>query len=251
MAISQGDYVLLNYSIYALSDGKEELVDTTDAELAKKAGIFDEKRSYGSRLIIYGRSQLIKAVEEALKDMNEGEEKEIEAPPEKAYGPRREDLVVRIPIKQLRRYNITPTVGREIEVGGRIGRIIRVTERFAYVDFNHPLAGKKLKIVLKVEKILKETKDKLTYLVERWLGKKPVNLKIENGIANIELDESVISIPDLESRLQLLLRDIKETLPDINSLEINIKIKVREVEKEEERKEEPSKSSTATSQNSE
>ncbi len=250
MSISQGDYVLLNYTIYAISDNKEELVDTTNVELAKKAGIYDEKKNYGSRLIIYGRSQLIGAVEEALKDMNEGEKKEIEAPPEKAYGIRKEDLVVRIPIKQLRRYNITPTLGREIEVGGRVGRIIRVTERFAYVDFNHPLAGKKLKIVLKVDRILKNTEEKLHFLVERWLGKKPVDLKIDNGVATIRFDESIVSIPDLESRLQLLLRDIKETLSDINSLEAYIKIKVREIkqkkegEAEEKEKETPSSSKT-------
>jgi peptidylprolyl isomerase len=226
--ISKGDYVLLNYSIYAISDNKEELVDTTDAELAKKAGIYNEKASYGPRLIIYGKSQLIEAVEEALKDMNEGEEREIEAPPEKAYGPRRDDLIVRIPIKQLRRYNIIPRVGREIEVGGRVGRIVRVTERFAYIDFNHPLAGRKLKIVLKVEKILKESTEKLRFLIKRWLGLEPVELKIENGVAKVILNEDVIKVPDLESRLQLLTRDIKDTFSDINYIEISTKIKVRE-----------------------
>ncbi len=228
MPISQGDYVLLKYSIYTISDGKEELVDTTDAELAKKAGIYDEKRSYGSRLVIYGKSQLIEAVSEALKDMNEGDEKVIEAPPEKAYGVRREDLVIRVPIKQLRRYNITPAVGREIEVGGRIGRIIRVTERFAYIDFNHPLAGKKLRIVLKVEKVLKDPEEKLKFLIKRWLGLEPTELKIEDSIAKVNLNEKILEVSDLESRLQLLIRDLKETLSDITSLDISIKIKIKE-----------------------
>jgi len=228
--ISEGDYVLLSYSVYAVSDGKEELVDTTDAELAKKAGIYDERITYGPRLIIYGRSQLIDAVEEALKDMNEGEEREIEAPPEKAYGPRREDLVVRIPVKQLRRYNITPAVGKEIEVGGRVGRIVRVTERFAYVDFNHPLAGKKLKIVIKVEKVLKEPEEKLRFLAKRWFGVEPEDLKIEDKTVKISLNEKVIALPDLESRLQLFVRDLREALSSVESLELNIRIKVREGE---------------------
>ena len=170
--------------------------------------------------------------------MNEGEEKIIIAPPEKAYGPHRRDLIIRIPLRQLRRYNITPTIGREVEIGGRVGRIIHVTERFAFIDFNHPLAGKKLKIHLKIEKILKEPLEKLRYLVKRWLNLDPIGVKLSNGgVAEITLPSSIVNINDLESRLQLLIRDIKETISEVNEVQFSFKIKLREEKAEESKKE--------------
>lgn len=233
MPIAEGDYVLLRYSVYAVEDGEERLVDTTDEDLAKKEGIYEEGRAYGERLVILGKSQLIEAAEEALRSMEEGEEKVIEAEPEKAYGQWRSDLVIRVPLRQLRRHNIPAVVGQEVQIGNRIGRIIRVTERFAYIDFNHPLAGKKLKIHLKVVKVLKETDEKLRYLTRRWLGIEPHQLELEEGKARIVLPTDALVVSDLESRLQLLIRDIVETLPEVKSLDLTIRIDIpREEAKE-------------------
>ena len=237
MPIAEGDYVLLRYSVYAIEDGEERLVDTTDEDLAKKEGIYEEGRAYGERLVILGKSQLIEAAEEALRGMEEGEEKVIEAEPEKAYGQWRSDLVIRVPLKQLRRHNIPAVVGQEVQIGNRIGRIIRVTERFAYIDFNHPLAGKKLKIHLKVVKVLKETEEKLRYLTRRWLGMEPNQLELEEGKARMVLPTDALVVSDLESRLQLLIRDIVETLPEVKSLDLTIRIDIPREEEAGEREE--------------
>ncbi|MEB3816370.1 MAG: FKBP-type peptidyl-prolyl cis-trans isomerase [Desulfurococcales archaeon] len=235
---------LIRYKIYAVDEGEEVLVDTTEKEEAEKHGL--KIRSGGPRLVIVGRSRLIDAVEEALRDMKEGEEREFVAPPEKAYGLRDESKIIRIPVKQLRRYGIQPVVGREIEVGGNRGRIIRLTERFAYIDFNHPLAGKKLKIWIKLEKILRDPTEKAYHLVERWLGVKPVEVKFdeEKGSLEIDIPPEALSQRDLESKLTLLLRDLTDTIPEAKEIIYKFRFKISEAK---DTKEEASKTNaTAT-----
>ncbi|MEB3862055.1 MAG: peptidylprolyl isomerase [Desulfurococcales archaeon] len=232
MALKEGDFVLIHYTIKTV-DGDEEVIDTTREDVAKEAGIYDPNRRYGEHPVVVGRSKLIDAVDEALKEMEPGEKREIIAPPEKAYGPRDEKLVIRVPVKQLRRHNITPRVGQEIEVGGRLGRIIKVTERFAYIDFNHPLAGKKLKIELEVVKKVEADEEKLEYLSLRWLGVKPLSASASNGVMEVVLPSDVLGMHDLDSRLRLLAQDVYNLLSP-EKLRITI-----EVEYPKEAKEEP------------
>ncbi len=222
---------LIRYKIYAIDDdGREILVDTTEEEEAKKHGL-DTAGPFGPRLVVIGKSRLIDAVEEALKDMREGDEKEFIAPPEKAYGSRDERKVIRVPIKQLRRSGIRPVVGQEVEVGGNRGRIVRVTERFAYIDFNHPLAGKRLKVWIKVEKELRDVQEKAKYLVERWLYVKPVAVSFNDGVLTVEMPSEVLAQKDLEAKLALLLRDLADAIPEASEIVYTFRFKVKQEEK--------------------
>ena len=67
MPATTGDYVVIRYTIYEVTDEGEKLVDTTEEELARKYGVYDERKTYGEKLVILGKSQLIEAVEEALR----------------------------------------------------------------------------------------------------------------------------------------------------------------------------------------
>ena len=226
---------LIRYKIYAIDDdGREILVDSTEEEEAKKYGL-DTAGPFGPRLVIIGKSRLIDAVEEALKEMREGDEKEFIAPPEKAYGLRDERKIIRVPIKQLRRSGIRPIIGQEVEVGGNRGRIIRVTERFAYIDFNHPLAGKKLKVWIKVEKELKNAQEKAEHLVERWLYVKPANVSFNNDVLTIEMPSEVLAQKDLEAKLALLLRDLADTIPEASEIVYTFRFKVKQEEQKAEK----------------
>lgn len=211
MVLKEGDFVLIHYTIKTVN-GSEEIIDTTREDVAKEAGVYEPNKRYGEHPVVIGRSRLIDAVDEVLKEMEPGEKREIIAPPEKAYGPRDEKLVIRVPVKQLRRHNIVPRVGQEIEVSGRIGRIIRVTERFAYIDFNHPLAGKKLKIELEVVKKVESEEEKLEHLTVRWLGVKPQSTSSSDGVAEVVLPADVLGMHDLDSRLRLLAQDVYDLL---------------------------------------
>lgn len=214
MALKEGDFLLINYTIKIVEGPEERVYDTTIEEVARKEGIYDASKTYGETLVVLGKSTLITAVEEALKGMKVGEKREIIAAPEKAYGERREDLVVRVPLKQLRRLNITPRVGQEIYIGDRRGRIVRITERFAYIDFNHPLAGKRLKISLELVRKIEEESEKAKYLAARQLNlaSDEVEAKVEGDRVEIRLPNTVLGLPDLESMLQVLSRNVHEYL---------------------------------------
>ncbi len=236
MALKEGDFVLIHYTIRV--DDTGDVVDTTREEVAKEAGIYDPNKRYGEYPVVVGRSRLIDAVDEALRQMDEGEKREIIAPPEKAYGVRDEKLVLRVPIKQLRRHNITPRIGQEIEVGGRVGRITRLTERFAYIDFNHPLAGKRLRIELEVVKKVESEDEKLAHLAVRWLGVKPVRTSASEEGLELVLPSDVLGMHDLDSRLRLLAQDVYDLLRP-KKLRIVIDVEYPEEAGEEAGEEEP------------
>ncbi len=230
MPFKEGDFVLVNYVISVVEGGKEVVQDTNIEEVAKRSGLYSADRKYEPYLIVIGRSQVLPAIEEELRGMEVGQRKEFTAPPEKAYGPHREDLVIRVPIKQLNRYGITPIVGKKVEVGGRVGVIRSVTERFAYIDFNHPLAGKELKIELEAVRKLDTQEERARFLVLRYmpLGETDVGVSIAGeGVVELSLPEDVLKLNDLESRLQLLSSDLRQLL-GVKRLKIVIDVRLAE-----------------------
>ena len=234
MTVGENDLVLINYTIRVVEGDKKVVYDTTIEEVAKKEGIYDDSRVYRPIPVVLGRSALIEAVEEALKTMKEGEKRVIIAPPEKAYGPYDENLVKKIPIKTLRKHNIVPRVGMEIEVNGRKGRIVRVTQRFAFVDFNHPLAGKTLEIELEVVKIIRSDDEKIKYLASRVFRIDPEAFKVEATGENeyrLVLPVLILQFRDLEALLATMLEYIY-TYTNTKKLELVIPVEFKRKEPE-------------------
>ena len=217
MPVKDGDYVLINYTIRVIEDpekGVERVYETTVEEVAKEAGIYDEKRGYRPIWVKVDRETLLDAVYEAILGMEKGEKKTIEASPEKAYGEYRRDLVVRIPVKRLRSRGITPRVGERLKINGQEGVITRVTDRFAYVDFNHPLAGKRLRIDIEVLDIAENDLQLAQGIASTLfrLGKTSLNIKVEedDGKLIVTLPPDVILIDNLEVLLRIFLEQIYE-----------------------------------------
>jgi len=226
--VKEGDYVLINYTIKVVEDpesGKESVYETTVEEVAKAAGIYDEERGYRPLWVRVSKENLLDAVYEALLGMEEGQKKEVLAPPEKAYGPRNPNLVIKIPVKRLRSRNIIPRVGEKLTVDGREGVITKVTDRFAYIDFNHPLAGKTLKIEVEVLKIAKSDLELAQGIAETLfrIGKTALNVKVEEDGDKliVILPPEVLFISDLEALLRLFLKEIYDKTK-YNSVEIRM-----------------------------
>ncbi len=243
MVLKEGDVVEVNYTIKILEDSEEKLYETTKMEVAKQYDAVDPNKSYSPIFVVVGKTKLLDPIDKAIREMNVGEKKELIIDPENAFGPWRKDLVITVPIKALRRAGIRPRVGEEVESQGRKGRIIRVTERFAYIDFNHPLAGKKLKVEIEVLRKLEREEDKVKAIVLRYLPLKQeaVNVRVEDGSAIVDLPGSVIVVRDLDSLLQSILSMVYE-LTNLKELVFNIKIPLKREEKEESSPEESSSS---------
>jgi len=147
MPIERGDGVTIHY-IGRFEDGS--LFDTSRQEIARHEDLISaqghEPADYAPLSFTVGRGDIIEGIEEALVGMEEGEEKTIEVPPQKAYGEFEEE--------KLREYDpeaFEEMVGQEPEVGVHVeaknelhGDVTAVREDAVQVDFNHELAGRTL-----------------------------------------------------------------------------------------------------------
>ncbi|MFL9926174.1 peptidylprolyl isomerase [Herbaspirillum lusitanum] len=110
----------------------------------------------------FGQGQLAPFLEECLLGLPEGTHQTFELPPEKAFGPRNEDLIQRISRATLEEnsamdedYRIGDLVDFAAPGGGRFAGILRaIDDDGALFDFNHPLAGQTLKFEVKIIGIL-------------------------------------------------------------------------------------------------
>ncbi len=158
------DFIKISYT-GRLDDGK--VIDTTDEEIAKKEGIYEEKRIYNFLPVIVGEGQVIKGLDEALEGVKVGEEKTVEIPPEKAYGKRNPELIKIVPLKKFKEQNMTPIPGMQLEIDGRTAKVQTVAGGRVRVDFNHELAGRTLFFEIKIEKKAHKKEDKTMFLIEK------------------------------------------------------------------------------------
>jgi peptidylprolyl isomerase len=110
--------------------------------------VFDTSQDRGPLELTVGEQGIIPGVEEALKQMEPGEERTVTVPPEQAYGPRRSELVIGVAREDFPEH-IQPTVGQRLRVKDDEGQVSEVTiagvsgDRVT-LDANHPLAGEHL-----------------------------------------------------------------------------------------------------------
>lgn len=126
-----GDTVKVNYT-GRLSDGT----------------VFDSTDNREPLQFKLGEDRLITGFEEAVMGMTPGESKTVELPPEEAYGPRRDEMVVEIDRGNIPA-EMDPKVGQRLQLQRRDGQpveatVTQVTTSNVTVDANHPLAGCRL-----------------------------------------------------------------------------------------------------------
>ncbi|MFP3300649.1 MAG: FKBP-type peptidyl-prolyl cis-trans isomerase [Thermoplasmatales archaeon] len=185
--MEKGDIIRLQYDSYT-DDGK--LIETTDAEKAKAAGIYDEHNVYKPKVVIVGSGRLLKPLEEEIKKSNLGEEKEITIPPEEAFGVRDPNNVKVLSMRELERREIEPELGKTIKIGDKYGRITAITPGRVVIDFNHPLAGKSIQYKFKIAEKIDNEIDKIKAIIELNYNKDLEKFIIEVG------DSITITVPD-------------------------------------------------------
>lgn len=104
----------------------------------------------------YGSGELIPGLESRIKDMNEGETKEITVPSSEAYGEYNDELAEVLPISDFE--DIDLEIGMVLEADGEDGEIFKatvteVTEENVTLDYNHPLSGCDLEFTVFIKSI--------------------------------------------------------------------------------------------------
>jgi FKBP-type peptidyl-prolyl cis-trans isomerase 2 len=173
-----GDMVLLDFELWTETGGKNELIDTTRAEVAQKENYsLPAGYEFGPRPHIVGGEDLPAALEKAIAEAPVGHEVEKELAPAEAFGERDPKLIElfsmheieRLP--EMRREDAELNIGTVLTIRGRRGRVVSFTAARVRVDFNPPFAGRKLRTKFKVVEPITEAVAKAQALIELTYGR--------------------------------------------------------------------------------
>ena len=183
--MKEGDFVHIDYVGRITSSG--EIFDLTDEALAKKEGIYNEKRQYGPVLVIVGTHMVIPGMEKQIETMNVGDENEFDVVPEEAFGRRDPRLVIIVSRAKFLKENINPIPGMFVDIDNRQAKIQSVSGGRVRVDLNNPLAGKELHYKVKIMKQLKKPFDKIDSLIKYYKLKCDIELK--SGVLTVKREK--------------------------------------------------------------
>jgi peptidylprolyl isomerase len=110
--------------------------------------VFDSSREREQFELTLGSGGTIPGFENGITGMAVGETKTITIPPEEAYGPKRDELVMTISKDEFPS-DVEPSVGQQMQMRHPSGNVVTVTiidvmQDSVTFDANHPLAGKTL-----------------------------------------------------------------------------------------------------------
>lgn len=189
MPLAKGDYILLDYTVVVKDENK--VIETSQEAVAKEAGIYKPEEVYSPRLVILGETPLWEPVESTLLSIDEGQDFEVEVPPEKAYGVRDPNKVKVVSIRDFHRHGIVPSVGDVVEFEGQRARVVSISGGRVVLDFNHPLAGKTFVVRGRVVKKLTTAEEKAVALLKLYLPR----VSEEKIKASFDGDTLVLNLP--------------------------------------------------------
>ena len=119
--------------------------------------IFDTSEGREPLQFTIGEGRLIPDFEQAVLGMKPGETKTINIPPERAYGPHHEEMVIVVNRQDIPE-DLKPEVNQRLQVQQADGQVCIVTvtsvsESSVTLDSNHPLAGKELTFDIQLAEI--------------------------------------------------------------------------------------------------
>jgi len=190
LPFEKGDFLLIDYVAKVAETG--EIFDTTIEEVSKKEGIYQEGAVYEPKLVVLGEGWILKALDEAIQNLDVGQTVTIEIPPEKGFGNRDPEKVKMYPLRRFTAQGVAPKVGMRIEVDGRIATVRAISGGRVQLDFNPPLAGKTLIYEINVRKKIETIEEKIKALIHRRVPQ----VDAEKFILEIREDSVAINVPE-------------------------------------------------------
>lgn len=184
-----GDFVSIDF-VGRVKDTRE-IFDLTIEEIARKENVYNQKIKYEPITVVVDAGFVIKGLDETLKQMKVGEKKVVEIEHEKGFGERKTSLIRQIALSAFKNQNIDPTPGSYVNVNGINGRVISAGGGRITVDFNHPLAGKKLEYELEIKSEVKDLNEKVKSVVSYFanLEKDGIEISLNGKEAEVKIKE--------------------------------------------------------------
>jgi len=220
MAIKNGDFVLIDY-LLKLKDNNE-VFDVTMEDQAKAANAYSPDDVYEPKLLVVGQGWMLRGVDEALLEMEEGQEKDVEIAPSKAFGERDGSKVRIVPVRELTKQGVTPRPGQRIEVGGSLVTIRTVGSGRATIDYNHPLAGKTIVGKIYVRKVVSEAVERIREFIHRRIrnvNKDKFIITNLGKVVTVEMPEESFTLEDIQFAKKGLAKEISKYFPDVTTVQ--------------------------------
>ncbi|MEM3670507.1 MAG: FKBP-type peptidyl-prolyl cis-trans isomerase [Thermoprotei archaeon] len=219
MALKKGDFILLDFT--ARTKENNEVFDTTNKDVAKQAGIFNEKYPYEPVPVIIGEKMVVAGLENDLLLSDPGQSRTIEVPPESGFGLRDPAKIKVISERDLLKRNIRPEAGQTLEVNGQTAVVRSVNAGRVQLDFNHPLSGKTLIYEYTVRKVVTDDLEKALELVHRLapsIKKESFEITINDSEAQVKIPEEILYWDSLQAFKITLVRDLIKYIDRIESV---------------------------------
>jgi FKBP-type peptidyl-prolyl cis-trans isomerase SlyD len=216
MAIKKGDFIEIEFT-GEVTDTRE-IFDTNIEADAKKAKL--DIKDFKPFILSVGHKMLPEGFDDELIEKEEGKNYSVEISPEKAFGKRDSKLIRMIPTKLFHEQKIEPQKGMQLALDGQIVKILSNSGGRTLVDFNNPLAGKKITYEYKINRLITDEKEKIDAVQEFLFRKKFDFEKKDNKI-----------IFKTEKKFEPLIKFFSPKFKEI--LEVDIDSEVIEDKKEE------------------
>ncbi len=208
--VNKGDFIKIDYVGQVLDTG--EVFDTTIKEKAVEAGLGGDDSRYKPILVVVGEKWVVEGLDESLIGRKVGEEYEVEIPPEKGFGRRDSKKIVTTTIRKLQRAGLQGDIapGMVINVDGAPAVVRAIAGGRVMLDFNPPLAGKRLKYWVKIREKITDLNGKIKALVERHFNEdvEKVSIEIVDGEVVLNLGDLAIKKPQLHLEKKHVADDI-------------------------------------------
>ena len=184
--LSEGDFVEIAFTARTVED--DQLVDTTDPEVAEEAGV-EGDQEFAPRTIVLGDGHVFEPVEEAILGADVGATGTATVTAAEAFGEYDQDAVETVSADKIDEDDRYP--GAHVHLDGRHGYVETIIGGRARVDFNHPLAGDDLEYEYEVLDVVEDRERQAAGLFGMYLDVEPT-LWIETD----EVEEEVLVEPD-------------------------------------------------------
>jgi FKBP-type peptidyl-prolyl cis-trans isomerase SlyD len=198
--IQEGDFVRLSYTARTVEN--DQLVDTTDEEVAEEEGVADQQETFEPRVIAVGAGHLFDAVEEDFIGGEPGDSGTVTVPAGEAFGEYDEGEVRTVSADRIPEDDRYP--GGHVDIDGQHGHVETIIGGRARVDFNHPLAGSDVEYDYEVLDVVEDRVDQAKGMLSMYFDA-DLDMRIETDeveeeqMVESEGDEDEESEPEFET----------------------------------------------------
>jgi FKBP-type peptidyl-prolyl cis-trans isomerase SlyD len=186
-----GDFLRIEYTARTVES--DQLVDTTDEDVAVEEGVDTDQQEFGPRTIVLGEGHVFEAVDEALLGGEVGDSGTVTVPAAEAFGEYDPEEVRTISADKIGEDDRYP--GAPVQIDGERGRVETIVGGRARVDFNHPLAGEDIEYEYEVLEAVEDRTERARGLLGMYVDVDP-----DLWIQTDEVEEEVtVEVDDEES----------------------------------------------------